>query len=145
MADKSRFSKRKQSYEQALSNMLEFPDVQKLNKFEQQGLIQCFEYTFELGWKTLKDWLEAEGFSDGTPRSVIQRSFQLGLIGDGHSWIKALDYRDFLSHAYSQESAQRAVQWISHTFLGQFIELRKTFEKLEAREFPGEKNGFDQE
>jgi hypothetical protein len=35
----------------------------ELNKFETQGLVKCFEYTFELSWKTLKDFLEEEGFS----------------------------------------------------------------------------------
>ncbi len=48
--------------------LTEFIEELNLNKFEIQGLIQCFEYTFELGWKTMKDYLENEGFDVKTPK-----------------------------------------------------------------------------
>ena len=55
--------------------MEEFIEKDELNKFEIQGLIQCFEYTFELAWKTMKDYLENEGFEVKSPRQTIQTAF----------------------------------------------------------------------
>jgi nucleotidyltransferase substrate binding protein (TIGR01987 family) len=63
-----------------MSQLTEFIEQPKLNKFEVQGLIQCFEYSFELAWKTIKDYLEAAGFTVNSPRTAIQTAFQMQLI-----------------------------------------------------------------
>ena len=69
---KQRFSNLRKAYEQ----LTEFMEKPELNKFEVQGLIQCFEYTFELSWKTLKDYLEFEGYDVKTPKETIKKAFQ---------------------------------------------------------------------
>ena len=52
-----RWKQRFDNFRKAISQLKEFIEKPELNKFEKQGLIQCFEYTFELAWKTMKDYL----------------------------------------------------------------------------------------
>ena len=81
------------NFKKATAQLTEFTEKDELNKFEVQGLIQCFEYTFELAWKTMKDYLELEGFNVKSPRATIKTAFQTELIDDGHVWIDALEKR----------------------------------------------------
>ena len=78
------------------------PGVEALNQLEREGVIQRFEYTFELVWNTLKDRLEYDGivFDTGTPRSGIRQAFQSGFIGDGETWLDMLTDRNLSSHTY---------------------------------------------
>lgn len=82
-----RWKQRFDNYKKATIQLGEFLEKGELNKFEVQGLIQCFEYTFELGWKTMKDYLEEQGFDVESSRNSIQTALQMGLIADGHTWI----------------------------------------------------------
>ena len=77
-------------------------DPKHLSDLEREGLIQRFEYTFELAWKTLKDRLEYDGvhIPTVTPRNVIRGAFAAGLIDDGEAWIDMLTDRNAMSHEY---------------------------------------------
>jgi hypothetical protein len=88
-----RWKQRLDIFKKALAQLSEFLAQESLNKFEVQGLIQCFEYTFELGWKTIKDYLEQEGLDVKTPRSAIQTAFHklgsdvdIALYGNRADW-----------------------------------------------------------
>ena len=93
-----RFSNLKKAYNQ----LTEFMEKPELNKFEVQGLIQCFEYTFELAWKTMKDYLQYEGYDVKSPRDTIKQSFQINLIQDGTVWLDALEKRNLMAHTYDE-------------------------------------------
>jgi nucleotidyltransferase substrate binding protein (TIGR01987 family) len=82
--------------------------AETLNRLEKEGLIQRFEYTFELSWKTMKDYLEARGISAAYPRDTIKESFAHGLIEDGETWMEMLERRNLLSHTYDEKSFQTA-------------------------------------
>ena len=84
-----------------LSEALE-QDVAELNELEREGAIQRFEYTFQLGWLTLKDRLEYGGIvvGDVTPRNVIRAAFAAKLIDDAEVWIDMLVDRNLMSHTY---------------------------------------------
>ncbi|MDN5301083.1 MAG: hypothetical protein PWQ60_597 [Thermoanaerobacteraceae bacterium] len=99
-----RWKQRFENFKKAVMQFTEFIEKDELNKFEVQGLIQCFEYTFELAWKTMKDYLEQEGFDVKSPRNVIQTAFQIQLITDGHTWIDALEKRSRAKGNYKPES-----------------------------------------
>src|SRR5579872_5624048 len=73
-----------------------------LNDLEKEGTIQRFEYTVELAWKTLKDYLEESGvqLTSVTPKSVVKAAFAARLIPDGQLWIDILEKRNLLSHKY---------------------------------------------
>lgn len=67
---------------------------------------------FELAWKTMKDYLEQEGFDVKSPRRAIQIAFKTGLIADGHAWIDALEKRNLMAHTYNEDVAREAEELI---------------------------------
>jgi len=118
-----RWKQRFENFSKAVGQLKEFIEKPELNKFEKQGLIQCFEYTFELAWKTMKDYLEAQGFTVKSPRDTIQTSFQIELLKDGHSWIDALDKRNLLAHTYDEGRANEAETLIRSKYFPAIQEL----------------------
>lgn len=59
----------------------------ELSELEQEGLIQRFEYTHELAWKTLQDLFKEKGYEDAVgPNPVLKRAFSDGFITDGEGW-----------------------------------------------------------
>lgn len=103
-----RWKQRYSNFKKVSSQLQEFIEKEELNKFELQGLIKCFEYTFELAWKTMKDYLEQEGYEVKSPRKAIQLAFQIELISDGHTWIDALQKRNLMAHTYNENIAKEA-------------------------------------
>jgi nucleotidyltransferase substrate binding protein (TIGR01987 family) len=102
-----------------------------LNPLEKEGVIQRFEYSFELAWKTVKDFLEEGGiaFKTITPREVLKEAFAARLIGDGQVWIEMLDHRNLLSHTYNFNSFEKAVAAISDRYLPAMEALHRFFEQ----------------
>lgn len=98
-----------------------------LTQLEKEGVIQRFEYTVELAWKTLKDYLESENvvLEQITPRSVIRRAFEAGVIKRGEAWQNALDARNRMSHTYSFETFERVIADIRSSYLEAFGELHE--------------------
>lgn len=124
-----RWKQRFNNFEKATKQLQEFIELDKLNKFEVQGLIQCFEYTFELAWKTMKDYLELEGFEVKSPRSTIQTAFQIELVRDGHAWIDALEKRDLMAHTYDESVANQSEQLIRNSY---YPVIKELYEKLKG-------------
>jgi nucleotidyltransferase substrate binding protein (TIGR01987 family) len=83
-----RWEQRYGNFKKALRQLQKFIDKGELSELEKQGLVKAFEYTYELAWNTLKDFLEYQGQTDiyGS-RDVIRQSFSLQLIEDGDGWI----------------------------------------------------------
>jgi nucleotidyltransferase substrate binding protein (TIGR01987 family) len=128
MSEDIRWKQRFSNYKKAATQLEEFIEKGELNKFEVQGLIQCFEYTFELACKTMKDYLENEGFEVKSPRQTIQTAFQIQLVTDGHIWIDALEKRNLMAHTYDENVAKEAEQLIKQKY---YPEIRKLLNKLE--------------
>ena len=94
-----------------------------LNEMEEQGLVQSFEFTFELSWKLLKDYLESKGFKDfHGSRDSFRLAFQEGLISDGEIWMEMIDSRNRSSHTYDENIAKEIISLV----------LSKYFCKLKA-------------
>jgi len=126
-----RWKQRFSNFKKATLQLTEFIQKGELNKFEVQGLIQCFEYTFELAWKTMKDYLEQEGFDVKSPRNTIQIAFQTELITDGHTWIDALEKRNLMAHTYDEARAKEAEELIRSKYYKVISELCAKLEELE--------------
>jgi nucleotidyltransferase substrate binding protein (TIGR01987 family) len=96
---------------------------------EKEGVIQRFEYTFELAWKTLKDYLEGGGLviTPITPRQVIKEAFAAKVIPDGVVWVNMLDHRNLLSHTYDASVFEQAVESISEHYLPAMTKLHEFF------------------
>lgn len=86
------------------------------NVLLQAGLIQTYEFTFELAWKTLKDYLEMEGFTVSSPRATLRQAFQSGYIQQGDVWLKALNDRNLTPHTYDDEVTKEVIADIQQTY-----------------------------
>ncbi len=101
------------------------PGVEALNQLEREGVIQRFEYTFELAWNTLKDRLEYDGiaFQSVTPRSVIRQGLQSGLIANGETWLDMLTDRNLSSHTYDAARIEAVLRNIHGRYLALLNDL----------------------
>ena len=95
----------------------------------EEGLIQRYEYTHELAWKTMKDYAEYQGLSDiiGS-RDAIRQTLQLGLISDAR-WMDSIRDRNLTSHNYDDDTAQAIVSNIINVYYPLFVEYEKTMLK----------------
>ena len=98
-----------------------------LNKLEQEGVIQRYEYTFELAWKSMKDYLEENGvvIAPVTPRQVVKDAFAAKIIEDGQIWIDMLNHRNLLSHTYEFSVFEKAVEAIASRYLSAMESLHQ--------------------
>lgn len=129
-----RWKQRFENFERAFLLLKEAfeKDIAVMSDLEKEGIIQRFEYTFELAWKTLKDYLIYNGvsFDQITPKSVIKQAFAAKIIEDGQVWIDMLEQRNLMSHTYDSESFET----VFHNISGQYLAaLEQTFTWLKKK------------
>jgi nucleotidyltransferase substrate binding protein (TIGR01987 family) len=122
---KQRFESFDRSYVLLRSALENGPEA--LNALEKEGVIQRFEYCFELAWKTVKDYLEASGlvFATVTPRQVLKDAFAAKILKEGPVWMDMLDHRNLLSHAYDSTQFNIALDAIHRRYLNALAELHE--------------------
>ncbi len=104
-----RWQQRFRNYEQAFLRLQEAVELSQLNELERNGLIQRFEFTLDLAWKTLKDFLEEQGFSfKPSPKETVRLAQESGYIAYAQELIDGLDIRNSLSHDYSGEKFEQS-------------------------------------
>jgi nucleotidyltransferase substrate binding protein (TIGR01987 family) len=125
-----RWRQRYANYCRALEQLEGFFEPPELNEREEQGLIKAFEYTFELGWNTLRDLLRSEGSADliGS-RDTLREAFRVGLIADGSSWMAMIQDRNLTSHSYNRATAMEIASHIRGSYLTCFRQLRTSLEQ----------------
>jgi nucleotidyltransferase substrate binding protein (TIGR01987 family) len=103
----------------------------KLTELEQQGMIQAFEFTHELAWNTLKDFLEASGVTElyGSVKAT-RAAFSRGLIENGEVWMEMIKSRNRSVHAYDQVTADQIAADILANYLTEFDRLEQRLEAL---------------
>ena len=103
---------------------------------EKQGLIQAFEYVFELAWNLIRDYLLYQGHTDiKGSRDAIKTVFKFGLIQKGELWLDMLKARNLTSHTYDQSLAEQIVDRIVKDFFQEFSKLLETFMRIREREY----------
>ncbi|MDQ3006118.1 MAG: nucleotidyltransferase substrate binding protein [Chloroflexota bacterium] len=114
-----------------LQNAVELAQKRPLSKLEDQGLIQAFEFTHELAWNTLKDFLEERGVQNlyGS-RDATREAFKTGLIVNGEAWMNMIQSRNLTSHTYEEAIAAEIVSAIRATYFVEFETLRIKLEIL---------------
>ena len=127
---KQRFSNYTRAF-QSLTEAVELSQQRALSSLEQQGLIQIFEFTHELAWKMLKDYLEYQGISNIVgSRDSSRFAFQNELIQDGEVWMQMIAARNQTSHTYNIKVAQAVVESILMQFYPAFNQLANKFGDL---------------
>lgn len=105
--------------------------VERLSLLEKEGVIQRFEFTLELAWKTLKDYLEFSGvvIEPATPRNVVKEAFAAKILPDGQVWIDMLDHRNLLSHTYDEQAFPAAVDALADRYSPAMLALHAWLSK----------------
>ncbi|MCI5161712.1 MAG: nucleotidyltransferase [Candidatus Electrothrix sp. AX5] len=131
MKEDIRWKQRFSNYQKALRQLQKFIDKGELSELEEQGLIKSFEYTYELAWNTLKDFLEFKGQSDiyGS-RDAIRKAFQLGIIEDGEIWMDMIKSRNRTSHTYNEDTAKEISRTVISVYYSAFKEMDQKFDTL---------------
>ena len=132
-----RWLQRFSNYEKALNqlrNAVQLAKKRELSELEQQGMIQAFEYTHELAWKTLKDFLEDKGYKDiyGS-KDTIRLAFKTGLIQNGEIWMDMIVNRNQTSHTYNEETSEKIVNNIKKKYFVEFQALQAKFNELPTK------------
>ena len=129
-----RWIRRFNHFTKALTQLREAVELARqrpLSKLEEQGLIQAFEFTHELAWNTLKDFLEERGVQNlyGS-RDTTREAFRTGLIENGEEWMSEIQSRNLTSHTYDETTAAQISSAIRTTYFAEFEALRVKLEKL---------------
>ena len=128
-----RWEQRFSNYQKALAQLQKFIDKGRLSELEKQGLVKAFEYTYELAWNTLKDFLEYQGQTNiyGS-RDTIRKAFELGLIDSGENWMDMLKSRKKTSHTYNEETAEEIFRAVTGEYHLLFIQLKNKLKTLSS-------------
>jgi nucleotidyltransferase substrate binding protein (TIGR01987 family) len=132
-SDDRRWQQRFANYRRAVARLQEavlLSQQRSLTDLERQGLIQAFEFTHELSWKTLKDFFTERGIRDlyGS-RDTTREAFSKGLILDGERWMQMIRHRNLSTHTYDDNTISEIVDAVIHFYLAAFVELEATLLK----------------
>jgi nucleotidyltransferase substrate binding protein (TIGR01987 family) len=103
--------------------------LESYSDLELAGLLQTYQFTFELAWKTMKDLLSFQGIDANSPREVIKGAFAAGLLGDADLWLEALGSRNRLTLTYDAAMADEAkllIKTIYAPMIGEAVSLLRT-------------------
>jgi nucleotidyltransferase substrate binding protein (TIGR01987 family) len=130
-----RWKQRLHSFRKAfgqLRNAVKVTEDRDLSDLEKQGLIQAFEFTHELAWNTLKDFLESRGETGifGS-KDATRKAFATGLIDDGEIWMDMIQSRNRGTHTYNENIAADIANAILTEYFERFVKFEQSFVKLE--------------
>lgn len=128
-----RWQQRFANFQQALAELTEavvLASQRPLSKLEQQGLIQAFEYNYELAWNCIKDFYQFQGETDiQGSRDAIRLAFKRGLIQNGELWMNMIKSRALTSHTCNQDTANAVAEQILQSYYPAFMQLQQDLGK----------------
>ncbi len=116
------------NFERALDRLIEAVEQAK-DELDKDGVIQRFEFTFELLWKTLKSILEYNGIECYSPRNCIKEAFKSNLIDDDEIILDMLEDRNLSSHIYNQKTSEEIFNRIKDVYV-EYLKNLKFKEKI---------------
>lgn len=138
MAKDIRWHQRLQNFGAALDELtldMKIVSGRKLTRTEERGLIQAFEFTYEMAWNTIKDYFENEGEVNITgSRSAFRQAFKRGLIENGQLWMDMIDDRIATVHTYNKELADEIAEKIIKQYYSEFVALYKKLIQLKKEQ-----------
>lgn len=130
-----RWMQRLQNFEKAIAQLTKFVEKSELNDLEKQGIIQSFEYNYELSWNCIKDYYENQGEIDiQGSRDAFRLAFKRGMIENGDLWMGMVKSRALTTHTYNEDTAQVIVELIFNSYHKEFIMLRNRLVELKEKE-----------
>jgi nucleotidyltransferase substrate binding protein (TIGR01987 family) len=125
--DPNRWKYRFENFQEALKSMEDvYPNIERMTELEKDGLIQRFEFTFELAWKVMQDYLMACGYKGlKGPRNVIRQFGNDGLL-DPFIWQEMMEARNELAHIYDEKKSREYVERISTVFFPVLLQFLQT-------------------
>lgn len=127
---KQRFENFKNARKQFLIG-LELSRSRELSSLEKQGLIQAFEFTQELSWKVLQDYLKHQGVQKIVgSRDAFRIAFQNELIPNGELWLDTISTRNQTSHLYDETILDEVFEKVIHQYPVLFEQLEDRMNKL---------------
>lgn len=126
-----RWIQRFANYSKALAQLEKFiAKGEGLNELEQQGMIQAFEYNFELAWNLIKDYYAYQGVTEiQGSRDAFRLAFNRGLIENGEGWMQMIESRTKTSHTYNEETANEIASDILNKYYALFKALHQIMDK----------------
>ena len=132
-----RWLQRFQNFERALLQLeraVELSRQRELSELERQGVLHVFEFTHELAWNVMKDFLEESGQSGiYESRDATRSALAAGLIQNGDLWMRMIASRNQTTHTYNEESLEDICAAIVNEYAGAFANLRKSMANLRER------------
>ena len=130
-----RWIQRYANFHKACGRLLEVTEADRfledLSELEVEGLVQRFEYTFELSWKVLQDLLIYKGYEFMLgPNGTLKMAFEDGLIADHDGWRRMAKSRNTLSHVYDEAEVLSIVRMIYSDYAPLLKQLDGDLEKL---------------
>ena len=127
-----RWIQRFQNFDRAfllLRSALEERGLEQMSELEKEGLIQRFEYSYELACKTMKDYLEEQGtiINPVTPRNVIKEAFSAQIIAVGQVWVDMMLHRNLQAHTYDFSKFKEVLDAVVERYLDAQEQLHKWF------------------
>jgi nucleotidyltransferase substrate binding protein (TIGR01987 family) len=132
MDEDIRWKQRFENYKKALVQLtaaVMLAENRELSELEQQGLVKAFEFTFELSWNVMKDFLTSTGFAGiiGS-KNAIRQAFTEGLIPDGQIWMNMIDDRNAATHTYDEDTKDDIVLKITEKYYAEFVNFSEKME-----------------
>jgi len=129
MSEDIRWIQRLDNYQRALIHLqsaVELMAQRELSQLEKQGVIQAFEFSWELAWKLMKDYLQWQGIAGlSGARDAIREAFRQGLIDDGQVWMAMLQDRNRTSHTYNETTMLELLDAISSDYAEEMVRFAK--------------------
>ena len=133
-----RWHQRLSNFDLALNQLSEAVTLNKerpLSKLEEQGLIQAFEYNYELAWNVIKDFYESQAeIGIQGSRDAIRLAFKRGLIENGNLWMEMIKSRMLTSHTYNRETAVKIVSQVINEYYDALILLNEKLNHIKEQE-----------
>lgn len=134
-----RWIQRFANYRKACGRLLEVTEadryIEDLSELELEGVVQRFEYTFELAWKVLQDLLIHKGYEFMLgPNGTMKMALEDGLISNHDAWRRMAKSRNTLSHVYDEDEVLPIIRLIYSDYAPLLKELLETLEKLSKDE-----------
>lgn len=127
---KERLKEKFDEYRKAVIKLKEALEEDLSNPLLYDGVMQRFEFTYELAWKLMKLYLEFEGIATvNSPRTAFKEAFAVGIITDGEVWIDMINARNLTVHTYNEQMAKEIYNKVKDKYYSVFAALRSKLEE----------------